>query len=147
MARIRPEDHQQRVDENDRETDEQDELIVLRPPDERLHDDPLQGPADDEEQRRDRNGREDRIEMQRGEQDEGRVHRQHGELAMGEIDDAHDPEDDGKPERHQAVDEAGQHALDEDFEVEGKGHSVKGAERGLAIRPARACAGGATACG
>lgn len=39
---------------------------------------------------------------------------------MREIDDAHDAEDDGQAERHQAVDEAGQHALDQDFDVKGK---------------------------
>ena len=41
---------------------------------------------------------------------------------MGEIDDAHHAENDGKTERHQAVDETGQYALDEDFEVKGEGH-------------------------
>jgi hypothetical protein len=42
---------------------------------------------------------------------------------VGEIDHAHHPEDHRQAERHQAVDEAGQHPADGDIEknVEGQG--------------------------
>ena len=41
---------------------------------------------------------------------------------MGEIDHAHDTEDDRQAERHQAVDKAGQHAADGDIKIEIKRH-------------------------
>ena len=60
-----------------------------------------------------------------GDQIQAGVHAQHQQLALGEIDDAHDAEDQPEPDAHQAVDatdgEAGgervQRVLDEDFEV------------------------------
>jgi hypothetical protein len=33
-----------------------------------------------------------------------KVHTEHHEIALGEIDDAHHPKDDAKPNAHQAVD-------------------------------------------
>ena len=50
------------------------------------------------------------------------IHRDRHHLAMGEVDDAHHAEDDRKPERHQAVDEAGQNAADGDIQVDVERH-------------------------
>ena len=54
----------------------------------------LQREADDEECRRDRQHGHQRIELQCLEQQERRIHRDHGELAMSEVDDPHHTEDD-----------------------------------------------------
>ena len=98
------------------------EVEMLRPMDERLHDEALQRPADHEEQSRHRNRGEDRIDMQRSEEHEGRIHRQHGEFAVGEIDDAHDAEDHRQPERHQPVDEPSQQPADGNVEIDVERH-------------------------
>ena len=45
-----------------------------------------------------------------GEQHDGRVHRDRHDFAVREVDDAHHAEDHRQPERHQPVDQAGQHA-------------------------------------
>ena len=60
-----------------------------------------------------------------GDQIEAGEHAQHEELALGEVDDAHDPEDEPEADAHQAVDGADrdargdrvQHVLEEDFQV------------------------------
>src|SRR5262249_44681899 len=54
------------------------------------------------------------------------IHAKHQQLALGEVDNAHDAEDQPEPDAHQPVDTADRHAggdgvqrvLDEDFEVE-----------------------------
>src|SRR5262249_38704728 len=50
------------------------------------------------------------------EQHERRIHGEDGELAMGEIDDAHHAENHREAERHEAVDQAGEDALDDDIQ-------------------------------
>ena len=50
------------------------------------------------------------------EQHQRQEHAHHHDLAMGEIDDADDAEDDRQAERAQAVDQAGQQAADGDVE-------------------------------
>src|SRR5207248_60406 len=47
-----------------------------------------------------------------------------GELAVREVHHPHHAEDHRKPERHQAVDEAGEDALDDDFEIDGGIHTA-----------------------
>lgn len=126
MTRLRPEDQQEPVGDRHRQPHQQDELLVLRPRDERLHHCSLQAVADDEEGDRDRQAGDDGVEFEQAEENESRVHRQHGEFAMREIHDAHDPENDRQAERHQAVDEACEHALDQDFDGERKGHRALG---------------------
>ena len=75
--------------------------------------------ANGEKDRGHRQRRHERIDVEQAENDEARVHGEHRELAMREIDHAHDAEDYGQPERHQSVDEAGENALYKDFTVEG----------------------------
>jgi len=47
---------------------------------------------------------------------EGEIHAEHQEFALGEIDDAHDAEDDPEPDAHQAVDRSQQNACRERLE-------------------------------
>jgi len=44
---------------------------------------------------------------------------QHGELAVGEVDHAHDAEQQGEPERDQDVDRAQADAVDDDLAQDG----------------------------
>ena len=60
----------------------------------------------------------ERVEPIGLEQDEGGIHGDHREFAMREVDDPHDPENHRQPERHQPVDKPGQHALDDDVEID-----------------------------
>ena len=115
MPRIRPEDHQEAIDHDDGKPDQQDELLVVRPRDEGRDHHALQGIADDEEQQRHRHQRQDRRQAEKMKQDPRDIHGEHGEFAMGEIHHAHHAEDDREPERHQAIDQACQHALDQHF--------------------------------
>ena len=48
------------------------------------------------------------LHAQRGEEIERRIHAEHHEVALGEIDDAHDAEDQPEADAHQAVDRADQ---------------------------------------
>ena len=48
------------------------------------------------------------LNPERGEKIERRIHAKHHEIAMGEVDDAHDAEDQPEPDAHQAVDGADQ---------------------------------------
>ena len=102
------------------DSDQQDELLVLRPCHERLHDSALQQVADDEEGQA-AMGIAATIGSSLNRPNNTNaayIHGEHGELAVREIDDAHHAEDDRQAERHQPVHEAGQHALDQDFGVE-----------------------------
>ena len=68
---------------------------------------------------------EEREHPAAGDQVEAREHPQHQELALGEVDDAHDAEDEAEADAHQAVDGADgdtggdrvQDVLDQDFQV------------------------------
>src|SRR5262249_11313865 len=64
----------------------------------------------------------ERVEAETAEQHDGKVHGDGHHLAMGEIDDAHDPENDREADRHQAVDKAGQKTADRDVEIDLCGH-------------------------
>ena len=57
------------------------------------------------------------------------IHGDGHHLAMGEIDDAHDAEDDRQAERHQPVDEPGQDAADGNIEID-----VEAAPKRLRLR-------------
>ncbi len=46
----------------------------------------------------------------------GRVHADHEEFAMGEVDDVHDAEDDREPEGHQGKKKAHQDSLEDGIE-------------------------------
>src|SRR5712671_4852293 len=60
-----------------------------------------------------------------------RIHRHHGEFAMGEIDHTHDTENHRKSERHQPIDEAGEDALNHNAEINGRGHYVRPCHGGI----------------
>ena len=116
--RVRPEQDQQHVDHDDRDRDQQQELAVLGPRDEGIDHAVLQRIAEGEQHRGDRHQHHQRIEMEGGEQRHRDIHRDRHHLAVGEIDDAHHAEDHRQAERHQAVDQAGQHAADGDIEID-----------------------------
>ena len=81
-----------------------------------------------EQRRGDDRRREQRIEQEGDREPEGRVHRRHQELAVGEIDDVHQPENEREPHRNQPVEQPHQQAaretLDDDL---GREHGKTGA--------------------
>jgi hypothetical protein len=82
----------------------------------------LQPIAGAKENDRDRRHGDQRIDAEQREQQERRIHGGDRELAMREVHHAHDAEDHREPERHQPIDEPGQHALDHHFEVDRRVH-------------------------
>ena len=48
------------------------------------------------------------LHAERGEEIERRIHAEHHEIALGEVDDPHDAEDQPEPDAHQAIDRADQ---------------------------------------
>jgi hypothetical protein len=48
------------------------------------------------------------LHAERGEEIKRRVHAEHHEIALGEIDDPHDTKNQPEPDAHQAVDRANQ---------------------------------------
>jgi hypothetical protein len=48
------------------------------------------------------------LHAERGEEIECRVHAEHHEIALGEIDDPHHPENQSEPDAHQAIDRTDQ---------------------------------------
>ena len=113
------------------DADQQDELLMLGPADERVD---QHGSAARSRRRRTRpaigTSASSGSSLKRREQHVGRIHGDHGELAMGEIDDPHHAEDHRQAERHQPVDEPGQHALDHDVEID-RPHGRAGKPSGL----------------
>ena len=95
---------------------------MLGPGDEEIDQAALQYIAENEQHRRDRNEQDQRIEMEAGAEHDRQEHGDCHHLAMREIHDAHDAEDDRQPERHQAVDQAGQHPADGDVQINVKRH-------------------------
>ena len=123
MARVGPEDHQEAIDHDDGEAHQQNELLMIGPADE-MHDKAaLQTIAHNEEQRRQGRHGEEGVDLQGGEENEGAIHANDGEFAMGEIHHAHHAENHRQAQRHQAIDEPRQHALNEHFKNEGQRHS------------------------
>ena len=118
VAGVGPEHDELGVDEDDRHRHQQHELAVLGPVDERIDDAGLQEVAEREQGGGRRHQHDERVEPQRGEGDDGRIHGERHHLAVGEVDHAHDAEDDGQAERHQAVDEAREQAVDGHVEVD-----------------------------
>src|SRR2546422_7112715 len=68
-------------------------------------------PDPDEKERRDRQERaEQGIDARDNRQEVREVHPQHHEVALREVDDAHDPEDQGQADAHERVDAAHEQA-------------------------------------
>jgi hypothetical protein len=68
-----------------------------------------------EDQRRDRHGGR-RPAAERGPHHERGVHRQHDEIAVGEVDDVHHAPDQREARREQGVDGADEQAADDDLQ-------------------------------
>jgi hypothetical protein len=63
--------------------------------------------CDEAHAEKDRDGGEEHepgVEREQGERPERQVHAEHQELTVGEVDDAHDPEDQGEAHRDQGID-------------------------------------------
>ena len=120
--RVGAEDDEQAVHQDQRHRHQQHELAVLGPVDERIDQPALHDVAEREQHGRDRHHHRQRVEAVVREQHHREVHGDGHHLAVGEIDHAHDAEDDRQAERHQPVDEAGQQAADGDVEVDFCGH-------------------------
>src|SRR6185437_10455716 len=73
----------------------------------------VEHPAQGEHHRRGDHGREDRVDAGLPPQEPRHSRDQDEERALGDVDDPHDPEDQGQPGGHQRV-----HAADEDPEDE-----------------------------
>ena len=116
--RVGPENHQQSVDDDDGQPDQQNELLIVRTADEGIDQRRLQHEAHGKERGRNRRDGNQRVEPIEFEQEKGRIHRDHRELAMREVHHPDDAENHRQPERHQPVDEPGQNALDDDVEID-----------------------------
>ena len=76
----------------------------------------VDGVAEDGQHRTGKQDRDERSEgvaesglhAERGEEIERRIHAEHHEVALGEVDDPHDAEDQAEPDAHQAIDRADQ---------------------------------------
>ncbi len=126
-------DRQHGVLEQDEQAEGGEDLhhrLVLQ----RLQHEPLHHEPDDEHQRRDQKHRVVRADSELREAEEGRIHGDHHELALGEIDDAHDAEDQVQPDADEAVDPAEQDAGDQD--VEERFHQPGAASRARNAGPA-----------
>ena len=82
----------------------------------------LQQVSECEQRGGDQRQAQQRIDAERAKEDERGEHAEHHHLAMREIDDADDAENDRQPERAQAIDQPRQQAADGDIEIESAGH-------------------------
>ena len=117
-ARIRAEDNEQYIGDNDRQRHQQQELRMLRAGDEGIDQSKLQHIAEREHHGGDWNEQKQRIKMEAGAEHYRDEHGDGHHLAVGEIDHAHHAEDDRQAERHQPVHQAGQNSADGDVEID-----------------------------
>ncbi len=78
-----------------------------------IEDQPLQPVADRRHQRNDQDQRGQRVQTARADDHESDVGGEHDHVAMGDIDEPHDPEDQRQSGREQRVEAADQHALND----------------------------------
>ena len=124
--RRRAEQDQAAVREHQRNAEREDDLRVMpfglgrdHPRARDMRDqEPVQKPTEDEHDRAGDRRRDDRAGVgseknqhpEAGHQVIGDVHAEHHEVALGEVHDAHDAEDDAEPDAHQAIGAADQQA-------------------------------------
>ena len=126
-ARIGTGDGERRIDQQDGDGEQQQELLMLGPSDEGRDQAALQGIAHGEEEEGDHGQAEQGRDLEVLEAHPGEVHADHHHLAVREVDDAHDAEDHRQAERHQPVDHAGEQAVDDglgEIEEEVGGHQI-----------------------
>jgi hypothetical protein len=80
------------------------------------------GDTHEEEQRRAQGHRVQGVEAEQRPQPERRVHADHHELAVGEVDDLHEPEDEAQPRRDEGVNEPHQQPADDGLNDDFPGH-------------------------
>ncbi|MGY4458780.1 hypothetical protein ACVWYI_002740 [Bradyrhizobium sp. LB13.1] len=90
------------------------------------------GPGEQDRDERPDGIAEQRLDPGGGEEIEGDIHAEHHEIAVGEVDDPHDAEDQAEPDTHQAVDGTDQKACGERLK-----ESLH--QPGLRAAPAPAC--------
>src|SRR2546430_5951984 len=119
--RVRAEDEQERIAEDEPHPDGHEDERVLRRVLDGRKEYPLDEGAEEESGGRDSEERQVRVDVEGAEEREGDVHADGHELAVREVDDAHDAEDEREPDPHHGVDAAGEDArgdrLDEPDEV------------------------------
>ena len=128
-ASVRAEHDQQAIGQNNRDSDQQYELTVFRPADERIDQPTLHGIAEYEQNAGDRQHHQQGIKAEAGEQDHSEIHRDGRHLTVGKIDHADHAENHGEAERHQAVDKAGQDAAHGNVEIDISRHNAPAAQR------------------
>ena len=104
---------QQRVLDDDRESEGDEQGRQRRDFEALLDDQPLHPVTEEREQGRDDDEGEQRGHVRGRDHDEGEVGGQHREVAVGEVDDAHDPEEQGQPAGEERVEAAEEDALDD----------------------------------
>ncbi len=114
VARVRPEDDQQRVRRDYGDGKQQHELTMLRAGDEAMEHRCVKNIAERKEDRCNRNRREEGIEIEKPKRDDSEVHRDRHDFAVREINDARHAENHGQAQRHESVDKSSQHARDDD---------------------------------
>ncbi len=81
--------------------------------DRKPHDQQIDHRTKHEQRSRDQRRRQQGIDRKEREQEERRIHRDHQEFAMGEVDDVHQPEDQRAPYGNQSVEQPHQRPLDD----------------------------------
>src|SRR5215467_5569444 len=114
-AEIAGPEHESHVLERGGQSDGGEDLNVVAGPHHPAHHEGVDAEPDDEEEGRGHEEDEVRVDAPESEGPEREVHAQHQELAVGEVDHAHDAEDQRQPHRDEGVDAAQQHGGDEEL--------------------------------
>ena len=99
------------------------------------------GPREDGAHERGRGRAEEGERSPHAHEIEGEIHAQHEEIALGEVDHPHHPEDEAEAHAHEPVDAAEEDAGDEGFEKS----LGEDSEAAHPLRPADASGAGTTA--
>src|SRR5712691_4141773 len=108
--RVRAEDEQKDIAEDEADADRHQNRRVLGGVLDGREQEPLDGRTEKQAGGRDAKERDVRVEARRAEEDEGEVHPYSHALAVGEVDDAHDAEDEAQADALHLVVAAGEHA-------------------------------------
>ncbi len=113
---IGAEDPERRITQQQGEAEGRENLGDHRPAHDVANEAEIDDEAEEKEQERRARAERERPAVQIGHHDEGDIHTDHDELAMGEIDDVHHPPDQRQPGREQRIDGADQEADDDDLQ-------------------------------
>lgn len=117
-AVVRGEQEHGRVAENEADADGEQDLVLWQRVQHAVDDGPLQERSEEPHHRVDDHHGDERVDPRHGEEEVREVHPHHHQLAVGEVDDPHHPEDDGQADADEGVgsshEDAGEQRLQEE---------------------------------